>query len=126
MRAAIVLFLAVLVILAGCAGSQVSEGPSTEEVARNLAQQVVPAIPDGASVLILGFYESGNGALHAANDALTADLTIEFLNAPDRDIRIINRDMLNQALGSSSSACPTSPIPRKPGASEDSSPRTCS
>ena len=98
MRAAIVLFSAVLVILAGCAGSQVSEGPSTEEVARNLAQQVVPAIPDGASVLILGFYESGNGALHAANDALTADLTIEFLNAPDRDIRIINRDMLNQAL----------------------------
>jgi alpha-glucoside transport system substrate-binding protein len=88
-----------VVLLVGCAGSQVSEGTSTEEVARNLAQQVVPGIPDEASVLILGFYESGNGSLHAANDALTADLTIEFLNAPERDIRIINRDMLNQALG---------------------------
>ncbi|NBF40171.1 MAG: extracellular solute-binding protein [Spirochaetes bacterium] len=99
MRAAIILLIAVPVLLAGCAGSQVSEGTSTEEVARNLAQQVVSGIPDEASVLILGFYESGNGSLHAANDALTADLTIEFLNAPDRDIRIINRDMLNQALG---------------------------
>ncbi|MFP4567184.1 MAG: extracellular solute-binding protein, partial [Spirochaetaceae bacterium] len=84
--------------LAGCAGSQVSEGPSTEEVARNLAQQVLPGIPDGSTVLILGFYETGDGELHRANDALTADLTIEFLNASDRDIRIINRDMLRHAL----------------------------
>lgn len=90
--------LGVAAVLAGCAGVQSDDGPSTEEIAADLASQVIPALPEDASVLILGFYESGSGNLHAANDALTADLTIEFLSARERAIRVINRDILNQAL----------------------------
>lgn len=87
----------VAILVSGCAGVQ-SRGPTTTEIAVELASEVVSGIPDGSTVLILGFYESDGGSVHPANDALTSDLTIEFLDAPGREIKVINRDMLSQAL----------------------------
>jgi len=87
----------VVFLFSGCTSTK-SAGPGTEEIAADLVEQIAPAFPDNSRVLILGFYESDGEELHRANDALSSELAIELLKISDRNIKVVNRNMLEEAL----------------------------